>query len=351
MELSKRKFFIIVVGVVVFFFLFRWRKVFRHLLFSPKGQKVLPIKSENRYVEAGKTLVSIVHGEDEETMVRQAVKLIGGWEKIQVQGKKILVKPNVVTGDPPPTTTNPLVVKAVVKELYDNGASQVWVGDMSGLIRLPTSRNMEKTGIQKAAEEAGARVLYFEKYNWMEVPLPQGRYIDRAFVSEWVFRADRIINLPVIKTHRYAVYSISLKNFIGALHPRQRPYLIDSKHWEEVVAEFNLAYTPHLNILDGTTIMVRGGPQHGDAKNTNLILASGDRIAADLVGLALIKDFGQCQEIARRNIWEQRQIKRAVQLGLGVSAPGEIKLLHKNLSAKEAGFLDLVQRIESFLEI
>ena len=115
------------------------------------------------------------------------------------------------------------------------------------------------------------------------------------------------------------------------------------------MAELNLAYTPHLNILDATTIMVQGGPRRGEAKKTKLILASGDRVAADLVGLALIKNFGRCHGITEKNVWEQRQIKRAVQMGLGISGPGEIKLLSKNLGEKEVDFSDLVERIEYFL--
>ena len=274
MKLSKRKFIIFIVGVVVSFLLFQWRKGFKHLLFAPKGKKVSPLKFVNPYEEAGKTLVSIVHGEDEQEMVREAMKLIGGWEKLQIQGKRVLVKPNVVTSDPPPTTTNAKVVAAVVKELYQNGASRVLVGDMSALMTKPTGRNMEKTGIRKAAEEVGAQILHFEEHGWVEVPVPQGRYVKTAYVSEWVYQVDRIINLPVIKTHRYATYSIALKNFIGATHPRQRPYLIDMEHWEEIIAELNLAYTPHLNILDATTIMVRGGPRRGKSEDTNLIVVS-----------------------------------------------------------------------------
>ena len=57
-------------------------------------------------------------------------------------------------------------------------------------------------------------------------------------------RAERVINLPVLKTHRSASYTICLKNFIGCTHLRQRPYLVDPSHWEEIIAEFNLAFIP-----------------------------------------------------------------------------------------------------------
>ena len=125
--------------------------------------------------------------------------------------------------------------------------------------------------------------------------------------------------------------TICVKNFVGATHFRQRPYFVDSRHWEEVVSEINLACSPDLNIVDGTKIMVSVGPRQGQEKDTNLILASGDRVAADIVGLGVIKSFGLAKKIAEKNVWQQRQIKRAVELSLGAKNAGEMKLLLKSL--------------------
>ena len=51
-----------------------------------------------------------------------------------------------------------------------------------------------------------------------------------------------------------------------------------------LISEFNLAYAPHLNIVDGTLSMIEGGPWKGTPAGTNLIIASGDRVAADADG-------------------------------------------------------------------
>lgn len=286
---------------------------------------------ENVYTADGKSLVSVVGGKDIKGMVREAVSLIGNLQKIGVRNRTVLVKPNVVSARGNPTTTNPEVVRAVVGLLYEEGASRVYVGDMSALGRLPTSKNMERTGIKKAAEDAGAEIVFFEDYDFFTVPLPKARYIREVAVSEWMFRADRIINLPVVKTHRSAQYSICMKNFVGATHFNQRPYFVDSAHWEEVVSELNLAYRPDLNIVDGTTIMVEGGPWSGQERNTNLVFASGDRVAADVVGLGLIRTFGLWKGVAAGSVWDQRQIKRAVEIGLGAGSGNEIELLTASL--------------------
>lgn len=282
----------------------------------PKNKRE-PRKRENLFTEGGKALIGVSGGGTVEEMIREAVSLIGGFERLNIKGKTVLVKPNVVSGQPHPATTNPEVVGAAVKILYGEGASKVYVGDMSAFATLSTIRNMRSNGIKKAAEDNGAEVVIFEDYDWVEVGLPQSRYVKKAYVTEWIYRPDLIVNLPVIKTHRSASYSITLKNFIGCTHLKQRPYIIDASRWEEIVAEFNLAYSPDLNIVDGTVSMIEGGPWEGAPADTNLIIASGDRVGADITGLGIIKSFGRWDMVTGKDVWEQKQIKTAVESGVG----------------------------------
>jgi len=140
-----------------------------------------------------------------------------------------------------------------------------------------------------------------------------------------------VVDLPVIKTHEYAGYSICLKNFVGATHFRQRPYFVNALRWEEVVTELNLAYRPDLNIADGTKIMVEGGQWEGREEDANLILASGDRVACDVVGLALIKSYGRWKRLLAVSPWEMGEARRAVELGLGARNAQEIELATASL--------------------
>ncbi|MEE9614998.1 MAG: DUF362 domain-containing protein [Thermodesulfobacteriota bacterium] len=286
------------------------------VFFKPKEKKE-PRGEANLFTRGGKALVGVSGRGTPEEMVREAVSLIGGFGKLGLKGKTVLVKPNVVSGEPHPSTTNPEVVGAVVRILYEEGAAKVYVGDMSAMLTLSTKRNMRRCGITEAAREAGGEVVVFEDYGWVEVPLKGARYVESAYVTEWLYKADIIVNLPVIKTHKSASYTISLKNFIGCTHLKQRPYLVDSSHWEELVSEFNLAYAPELNIVDGTVSMVEGGPWEGTPADTNIIVASGDRVAADIVGLGVIKSFGKWPKVVDKDVWAQKQIKRAIELGVG----------------------------------
>lgn len=313
--------------------------------FSKAEKKMPPRLVENRFMRDGKALVGVVGATgvgttDVKAMVKEAVSIIGGFSALNVKGKSVLVKPNVVSGQPNPATTNPECVAAVVKILYEEGASKVYVGDMSAFATLSTKRNMRSSGIMRAAVDNGAEVVVFEDHEWIEVKLPEESIVKTAYVTEWIYRADVVINMPVIKTHRSASYSICLKNFIGCTHLKQRPYLIDTSLWEEIVADFNRAYSPDLNIVDGTVSMIEGGPWSGTPAKTGLIIASGDRVAADAVGLGIIKSFGKWEMVTEKGVWEQRQIKRAIEAGVGKSRE-DIRLV---VGGGGKDFMDLIKK-------
>ena len=341
-----RRSFLVALGVaLLLLFTFRLRAFWRPFIISPKKGDRLPSRP-NLFREGDKASVAIVHGRDIEKSVREALDLIGGMERLDVLGKSVLLKPNIVSGALSPTTTNPKVVVAVTKILYESGARRVLVGDMSAFIKLPTRKNMESTFIKTMAEEAGAELIPFEEGGWVSVEIPEGQYLKKVYVTETLYQVDRVINLPVIKTHRSAAYSIALKNVVGVTHFRQRPYLVDRGHWQEVIAELNLVCSPDLHIVDGTRVMVEEGPWEGRTAEPNLIIATGDRIAADVVGLGVLKHYSPLSQIKEVDVWEQRQVKRAIELGLGVKGGEEIELLERELAPEIPGFKGVLGTIK-----
>ncbi|MGQ3683811.1 MAG: DUF362 domain-containing protein [Candidatus Loosdrechtia sp.] len=341
-----------VIGMSLFLMLnFRWRYVFRLLFFRPKVVKVCPNPVPDVFKEGKTVPVSIVQGYDIYAILCESIAMLGGLEKLNVKGKSILIKPNIVNRYPSPSNTNPLVIKYLIKILLESGVSKVFVGDMSAIFSLPTKKNAFKSGIWDTLSNEDHEFVPFEDYRWVEVSIPRGRFLKKALVSEFIYTVDRVINVPVIKTHSYAHYSISLKNFMGAVHPRQRPFFIEPAFWDEIVAELNLAYTPHLNILDGTRIFTKGGPTKGTVAVPNLIIATSDRIAADVTGLSVIKSFGGLQNNGNQGVWEQRQVKRAIELKLGIEKPSELKIMSKCLGTNESLFNELIQKIHYHLNV
>lgn len=284
----------------------------------------------------------MVHGENVPRMVEQAVDLIGGMAKLRIAGARTLVKPNVVWGEPPPTTTDPRVVKAVASLAKTQGPASLAVGDMSAVLSLPTRPHLEKTGIAEVAREVGAEVLAFDEGDWVRVEPAQVEYAKTVYVAKAAHEAERLISVPVIKTHRSASYSCALKNTVGCVHGKNKPWMYGSDGWEPVVAELNMAVRPHLFVVDGLQSMIRGGPWSGEAAPTGIILASGDPIAADVVALGIIRAFGQWGMVKSKGVWEQVQVRRAIALGLGASGPDEVELITEDFTGGDTNFTKLL---------
>ncbi|MFQ5882791.1 MAG: DUF362 domain-containing protein [Candidatus Methylomirabilales bacterium] len=326
------------------------REMFKQILFSPKASVGEPRRvAENPFRSGSRSLVAIVHGEEIPRMVRRALDLIGGIERLGLAGARTLVKPNVVWGDPPPATTDPRVVKAVASLVKAQGPSSLAVGDMSAVVSLPTRPHLEKTGIAEAAREVGAEVLAFDEGEWVKVHPPQVEYAKTVYVAKAAYEAERLISVPVIKTHRSASFSCALKNTVGCVHGKNKPWAYGSEGWEPTVAELNMAIRPDLYVVDGLQSMVRGGPWSGQAVPTKIILASGDPVATDVVALGLIKAFGRWEMVTAKGVWDQVQIQRAIALGLGAQGPDEVELIAEDLTGDDQGFTKLVADIRRYV--
>jgi uncharacterized protein (DUF362 family) len=103
----------------------------------------------------------------------------------------------------------------------------------------------------------------------------------------------------------------------------------------KMIAEINQVYIPSLIILDGIEAFVDGGPMKGTKKKANVILAGTDRIAIDTLGLSILKELGSNKDIMGRKIFEQEQISRAVELGLGINSPEEIEIITDDADSKK----------------
>lgn len=325
--------------------------IFRHLLFDPEGPTVSPKPIPvNPFMREGRSLVSMIYGTDPGRMLARAVELLGGIDRLGLRGSRVLLKPNVLNDQPPPSTTNPLVVKAMADIVRANGAAEVVVADGSGIIRLPTSANLISTGMRAAAESAGAKVLALEDEPWVRLQPPDAKALGHFYFSRPVYDADVVINMPVIKTHRFAEFSCSLKNFVGAVHPRYRPSVTFwSGDWHERIAEINLAVHPLLTVADGTTTMIDGGPTSGTPSRTDVLICSGDRVAVDLTAIALIRSFGRSSKLRGGRISDQRQIRRAAALGLGTGSGRGIELVSEAVDPAPPAFLRLVEHIRQEL--
>ena len=100
-----------------------------------------------------------------------------------------------------------------------------------------------------------------------------------------------------------------------------------SEYQRQMIAEINTAYQTDLIVLDGVDAFVEGGPHIGKRVKADVMLAGDDRVAIDAVGVAILRLLGTTPEVNRGKIFEQEQIKRAAELGIGVKSADEIVIV------------------------
>src|SRR5262249_34168790 len=99
------------------------RRMLGQILFSPEAHVVSPPPPpRNPFRRDGRSVVALVHGREPQALVHRALDLLGGPDALGLRGRRVLVKPNVVSAARPPTTTDPRIVGAVVGWAREAGA-------------------------------------------------------------------------------------------------------------------------------------------------------------------------------------------------------------------------------------
>ncbi|HME45849.1 MAG TPA: DUF362 domain-containing protein [Syntrophorhabdales bacterium] len=249
------------------------------------------------------------------------------------KGKEVLIKPNFNTADPTPGSTHNDTLTALVEEIWSMGAKSVSLGERS---YPPTRQVMEEKGILPWLEKLQVKVIDFDTLpdkDWVLIKPKGGHWPDGFRVARPILETECLISTCCLKTHQFGgVFTMSLKLHVGVVPTTRHGYhymqqLHGSSHQRRMIAEINKAFTPSLVVLDGVDAFVDGGPASGKRAKGNMFLASSDRVAVDACGVAMLKLLGSNQAIMRRPIFEQEQIARAVELGLGASSPASIELV------------------------
>jgi uncharacterized protein (DUF362 family) len=278
---------------------------------------------QNRFTRDGKALV--YRGPSEGDLRRdigRAVAALGGFGRLVEPGDRILVKPNCNTADPPPASSDPEFVRAVIELLYEHGAGQVIVGE-SSKIGDDTRDNLGRAGLLQAAEEAGAGVVVFDEDGWARVKAG-GRDLRRVSLARAALDGVKIVYTCCLKTHNHADLTVSLKMAMGFVRKRDR---IPMHMWRlrEKLADLNLAVGPDLALVDARSCFISGGPIHGEVRSPGLILASGDRVALDVEAARVIQ--GYAGHSLGSDPWALPTIRRAAELGLGAAGERDYQVL------------------------
>jgi uncharacterized protein (DUF362 family) len=227
-----------------------------------------------------------VKGKDHPLAIEKGLEAIGGLSTLVKEGSIVVVKPNIGWDRTPEqgVNTNPTVVAEIVKQCYQCGAGEVRVFDNSN---ANVKASYRLSGIIKAAEAEGAKILTVSGGHFKKVSVPDGQVVTEFLYCKYMEDADVVINVPTLKHHCITTLSLGLKNLMGLVggtrskwHAQIGYRLVDL--WTVV--------RPQLTILDATRMLTAHGPWGGnlkDVKWTNTIAFSTDPIAIDAYGARL----------------------------------------------------------------
>ncbi|MHA2179888.1 MAG: DUF362 domain-containing protein [Promethearchaeota archaeon] len=284
------------------------------------------------------TKVAIVSTKDRIYGVNKVLELL---DINPVKDKNVILKPNFNTADPPPASSSMETVKQILIKIKEMGAKSITVAERSGPAK--TSETFEIKGLYKLAEELTFKILDLTDIPEQEYVLkkPEDCHWKEGFLFAKIYdNAECVVETCCLKTHMYGGhFTLSLKNAVGIVNKNNMGELHSSKDQRKMIAEINAVYKPDLIIMDGLISFVDRGPMEGTRKEANVFVGGTDKIAIDAVGVALLRILGTTPEVTNGPIFEQEQIKRAVELGIGINSPDDIEFItdsdeSKNLVSK-----------------
>jgi len=285
-----------------------------------------------------KSRVSLVRTENRKSGVSESINALN---INPVKNKDVLIKPNFNTADLVPGSTHNDTLVSLVEEVWTMGAKSVSLGERS---YPPTKEVMDQKGIIPLMEKLNVRIINFDdlsEKDWVHVKPKDSHWRDGFRVARPILESECLVSTCCLKTHQYGgVFTMSLKLHVGVVPTTRHGYgymreLHGSPHQRKLIAEINTPFKPALIVLDGIDAFVDGGPMTGKRAKANVFLASTDRVAVDAVGVAILKVLGSNDQIMKPKIFQQEQIARAAQIGLGASSPQEIDLFPADDQSRE----------------
>jgi uncharacterized protein (DUF362 family) len=201
------------------------------------------------------------------------------------RGDVVVVKPNIGWDRTPEyaANTNPEVVAALVGLCLEAGAKTVKVFDHP--VTDPR-RTYKQSGIADAAAAAGAAVTFMDDRKFKDMRI-NGRSLKSWPLYTEIFEADKVINVPIAKTHGISRLTLGMKNWMGVMGGwRGRIH----QRVDESIVDLAMFIKPALTVLDAVRILTDNGPQGGnlaDVKRLDMVVAGTDVVAVDAFGATL----------------------------------------------------------------
>ena len=230
---------------------------------------------------AGVSLAVTSYASDLSDVVLRGMRELG----VDVAGKRVLLKPNLVEYEPGSAiNTHPSVIVGAAIAMRQAGAAEVVVGEAPGHQR-DIEYLVTATGLSDHLREHRIRFvdLNTDDVEWRELA-SNFTGIGRMALPVSVLDADLVVSMPKLKTHHWAGMTCSMKNLFGvvpgAVYGWPKNVLHQHGIYDSIV-DLVATVRPGLTIVDGIVGMEGDGPIMGTPRGFGVLAMSRDLIAAD----------------------------------------------------------------------
>jgi uncharacterized protein (DUF362 family) len=233
--------------------------------------------------------------EDTAEILKEAVK------NAALHGKqKIFVKPNMSHPEyVPGVVTSPTLLRELVSLLRDDN-EEVVVGESNGF-NYSCRAAFKKTGIETAVKKTGGTVINLSEDKLVKVKF-ESSPVKELFLPKTVLEADAIVDVALMKTHEWAMYSGAIKNLFGCVPSNKRIYL--HPYLSEVFYRLYTVLKPQLTVMDARVAIEGNGPTKGNPVQMDLMLTSNCALATDVIASKImglnVEEISYLNYIARK---------------------------------------------------
>lgn len=237
-----------------------------------------PSKKVHRENSAVAICKASSYSADLSDVILRGVKMCG----LEVEGKRILLKPNLVEFDSSTCINTDVSVVAAAFDVFRKlGAAEVLIGEGPGH-RRDTYEVAELTGYRSQIKKFDD---FFVDLNRDDVSRVAG-FADRGeiYLPNTALRADLIVSLAKMKTHHWAGATLSMKNYFGLVPGSIYGWPKNELHHVGIprsIVELNRIFRRSFAIVDGVIGMEGNGPIQGTPKQAGVLVMGSDLVAVD----------------------------------------------------------------------
>jgi uncharacterized protein (DUF362 family) len=209
-----------------------------------------------------------------------------GVTPVEIRGKRILLKPNLVETDVGAIhiNTHPAVIYGAAQAFLRLGAKEVIVAEGPGHCR-DTLLLLEESGL--------AEMLWEDRIPFVDLNYDSGyfapnvgRYssLPRLTFPETLRRVDWVVSMAKLKTHHWAGVTLSMKNLFGVMPGIYYGWPKNVLHYagiDQSILDIVSALKPQFAIVDGIVGMEGDGPIMGTPKPAGVLVMGRSLPAVD----------------------------------------------------------------------